>query len=56
MLFQIQRLNNIKLNGKIIMNNEWVRVWKEAVVAYLKVLFLYLHEGTEKNHEKLQSR
>jgi hypothetical protein len=29
-------------------------MWKEAVLAYLKILCWYLHEGTEEIYEKHQ--
>jgi hypothetical protein len=36
------------------MNNGLERIWKEAVVAYLTILFWHLPGLTEKNHEKLR--
>jgi len=35
-------------------NDELKRMWKEAVVAYLRYVSQHLPEGTEKNHEKHQ--
>ena len=32
--------SNIYLNRKTVTKGEQIRIWKEAVVAYLKVLFL----------------
>jgi hypothetical protein len=29
------------------MNNELIRMWKEAVITYFKILFRYSHRGTE---------
>lgn len=31
------------------MNDELQRLWKEVVIAYFKVLSLYLVEGTDEN-------
>jgi hypothetical protein len=36
------------------MNNEFVRVWNEAIVAWVKVLSYHLLEGTEENHRNLK--
>jgi hypothetical protein len=35
-----------------LMNNHLERIWKEVVMAYLKVLSWHLPGGTEENHEK----
>jgi hypothetical protein len=37
------------------MNYKYVRIWKEAVMACLKGLYLYFPTGTKENHEKTQS-
>jgi hypothetical protein len=37
---------------KWLIDDELERMWKEAVVAYLNSLFLYLPRGTEKNNQK----
>jgi hypothetical protein len=37
------------------MNDDTVRMWKEEVVAYSKVLSRHLSGGTDENHEKLES-
>jgi hypothetical protein len=37
------------------MNDDIVRIWKEAVVAYFKVLSRHLPGGTDENHEELES-
>jgi hypothetical protein len=36
------------------MNGELERLWKEAVMAYFKILFWDLPAGTEENHKKPQ--
>jgi hypothetical protein len=38
------------------MNDELERIWKEAVVAYVKALFLNSPGGTEENHKKISVR
>jgi hypothetical protein len=38
------------------MNNELESTWKEAVLAYFKVLCQYLPGESKENHEKSQSR
>jgi hypothetical protein len=38
------------------MNNEYERIWKEAVVVLLKVLPQHLPGGSEENLEKPDSR
>jgi hypothetical protein len=35
------------------MNNEFKRIWKEAVVAYFSVIILFVY-GPQENHEKPQ--
>jgi hypothetical protein len=35
-------------------NDELENMWKEAVVAYSKVLFKHLPGGIDKNHEQLE--
>jgi hypothetical protein len=35
-------------------NDELERMWKEAVVAYFKVLLQHSIGGTEENHDKLR--
>jgi hypothetical protein len=37
------------------MNTELERIWKEAVVAWFKVLYRPRLEGAEEKHEKAQS-
>jgi hypothetical protein len=32
-LFQYQKLHSIELKGKIIMNNDLVRIWKQTSIA-----------------------
>jgi hypothetical protein len=36
----------------MIMNGEQVRIWKEAVVGYFKVLSMHSPRETEENHQK----
>jgi hypothetical protein len=36
----------------MVMNGEWVRIWKEEVAAFLKAL-LHLLGETEENQEKM---
>jgi hypothetical protein len=36
------------------MNDELGRIWKEVIMAKVKVLSQHLHGGTEENHEKPQ--
>jgi hypothetical protein len=38
-----------------LMDNELEGMWKEAVVALLKVLFRHLPGGTEENYDKPQA-
>jgi hypothetical protein len=38
----------------MVMNKESEKIWKEAVVVYIKVLSPYLPRGIEENHEKPQ--
>jgi hypothetical protein len=40
---------------RIIMNDEWLKIWNEAVVTYLKLLTQHLTPETKENH-KSQSR
>jgi hypothetical protein len=42
--------------GRKIVNNELESVWKEAVMAYFKILYHYLHGWTEESHEKPPAR
>jgi hypothetical protein len=37
-----------------LMNNEFERIWEEAVVAQFKLQSRHLHGGTEENHEDPQ--
>jgi hypothetical protein len=46
---------DIFLSEKIIANDEWERIWKEAIVEYFKVLTKHSPSGIEKNHEKHKS-
>jgi hypothetical protein len=39
----------IKLNLELIVNGELARIWKEAVMDFLKVSSSQLTRGTEKN-------
>jgi len=43
-------------NGSMRMKANWLRIWKEAVVAFVKELSQNLCGGTEKNHEEPQLR
>jgi hypothetical protein len=36
-IFQVQKLHNIKWDGKIITDSELVRIWKDATVAFFEV-------------------
>jgi hypothetical protein len=38
-----------------LVNDELERVWKEALVGYLKYIWRNFHGGTKENHEKPQS-
>jgi hypothetical protein len=38
-----------------LMNNELERIWKDAVLDYIKVLSWYLPVRTEENHDKSHS-
>jgi phosphoribosylpyrophosphate synthetase len=38
-----------------LLDDEFEKVWMEAVVAYFKVVSWRLHGGTEEKHDKLQS-
>jgi hypothetical protein len=38
------------------MNNELERIWKEAVMSYLKVLSDHLPGGTEETHKRASVR
>jgi hypothetical protein len=40
-----------QLNGTVILNDELERMWKEAVVTYIKALSQHFTTGTLKNHE-----
>jgi hypothetical protein len=40
-------------NERLIVNNELEMMWKEAVVAFFKLLSWNLPGGTEVNHENL---
>jgi hypothetical protein len=35
MLYQLQRLYNVERNGKMIMNNEYEKGWKEVALSLL---------------------
>jgi hypothetical protein len=40
---------------RTLLNDELERMWKEAVIAYFKIISLqHLPRGTEENHEKPQ--
>jgi len=39
----------VVLNDLFIVNNEWERIWKEAVMAQFKVVFWHVSVGTEKD-------
>jgi hypothetical protein len=39
------------LNGRMIVNYELERMWKEAVMACFKVLSQHMAGGTKKQHE-----
>jgi hypothetical protein len=52
-LFQLHSVPSVKGDENIIFNGEWVRIWKEVVVAYSKILSLYLTGKTEEYHEAL---
>jgi hypothetical protein len=49
MLFQQQRLYSIKCNYNMIKNYEQERIWKEAVMDYLKVPISILLERIRKS-------
>jgi hypothetical protein len=36
----------------MIVNGKFERMWKEAVVAYVKVLSQHFRGGSEENHER----
>jgi hypothetical protein len=46
-LFQLKRLYRIDRDGKIIMTGEWLMIFKDAVVAYYRVVFNWKDEETE---------
>jgi hypothetical protein len=48
-------INLLVQNGRIIMNNEFERMWKEAIVIYFKSPSQNVPWGIEYNHENLQS-
>jgi hypothetical protein len=53
--------NTISISGYIVLDesmpvsDELERMWKEAVMAYFKVLSRHFPGGTEENHEKPRS-
>jgi len=50
----IQRCFNYRASKGVIANCEQARIYKEAVLAYLKRLSLNLPGRTEENHETIQ--
>jgi hypothetical protein len=36
----------------MMVNKESGRMWKEGLVAHLKILFIYLPGGADENHEE----
>jgi len=36
---------------ELLVNNELLRMWREAAVAGLAILFLHYNRGTKKNNE-----
>jgi hypothetical protein len=49
MLFQLHRLRDTDLDGRIIVSGNQARVWKEAVTTYLLVLTLERVKKTPNN-------
>jgi hypothetical protein len=45
----------ITRDGKMIMNHKQIRLWKEAVMTYFKVLSSNFSEENDKKHKNLQS-
>jgi hypothetical protein len=52
-IFQLKKLYGIKLDRNIII---YCKDSKDAVVAYLRVLYLQSPEETEENHDTYQAR
>jgi hypothetical protein len=40
------------MRWEIIMNGDFLRIWKEVVVTYFKISSQHLFGETEKNHKK----
>jgi hypothetical protein len=48
-LFQIQRLYSGKCDGRMIMDCEFIRIWKEAAMTYFKTKLWHASVDTEEN-------
>jgi hypothetical protein len=55
MLHCVNNADYIRSNHYIVVNNELERMWKEAAMAYLKILTRHLPGLTEELHENYQS-
>jgi hypothetical protein len=46
--------NHFAANNRMIMNDEFQRMWKEAVMTWYEVILRHSSGGTEENHRKSQ--
>jgi hypothetical protein len=44
------KFNHVELHVKIIMNDQWVRIWKDAKVTDLRPFFKYSPGQTQQNY------
>jgi hypothetical protein len=52
-VYLFTRLCYLASNGAVIVNHAFERMWKEVVVAYLKVVPQHFHGMTKENNENI---